>query len=303
MKKLFLCVGAAKTGTTWLYRNIRANPDLRFTPEKEINFFFSLHGRFDRLTQEARDKKLEAFRKRMEVPGKDPVRMQERLAWYERFVQGPIDDNWYRGLFDGMPEDQWACDFSPSTSLITEEGWEKVSGFAPEIKIVYIMREPEERLWSHAKFHAAFINQLDHFKTMQVGDITKFIRKFQLTEDGDYGSHLQRMLKYIPRESVLLLEYSEIANAPEATLRKVEAHLGLGKTPGRGSLDERVNVSEKMPMPLDFARDFHEQFHREMQLLASQDVGFARPWVKMHTAGAVGRRRFFQRVKAKLGLK
>ncbi|WP_340110229.1 sulfotransferase domain-containing protein [Pikeienuella sp. HZG-20] len=292
MKKLFLCVGAAKSGTTWLYQNIRANPGLWFTPEKELHYHFSIHGRFDRLTPEIREGKLERYRKWMAEPGRKASRMEERLEWYRRFAAGPVDDAWYRSLFDGMPEDAWACDFSPSTALLPDAGWASVAAFAPEIRIVYILREPEERLWSHAKFHAAFINQLDAFKAMKPAEMQRFINRFSLTEDGDYGDHLRRILAHIPRENVLLLEYAEISKAPVNALRRVEAHLGLGPTPERdGKLEERINVSEKMPKPRGFGRSHRARFRREMKLLVEQGVEFARPWAELHSPGPARWRR------------
>jgi hypothetical protein len=35
----FLIIGAQKSGTTWLDRNLRLHPDLWLPPEKELHFF------------------------------------------------------------------------------------------------------------------------------------------------------------------------------------------------------------------------------------------------------------------------
>ena len=35
----FLCIGAQKAGTTWLYENLRANPQIYFPPMKEVHFW------------------------------------------------------------------------------------------------------------------------------------------------------------------------------------------------------------------------------------------------------------------------
>ena len=37
--KFFLCVGAQKSGTTWLARILADHPDLYLTPVKELHFF------------------------------------------------------------------------------------------------------------------------------------------------------------------------------------------------------------------------------------------------------------------------
>lgn len=35
----FLCIGAQKAGTTWLYENLRLHPDIYLTPRKELHYF------------------------------------------------------------------------------------------------------------------------------------------------------------------------------------------------------------------------------------------------------------------------
>ena len=39
-ENLFLSAGAMKAGTTWLYRVLERHPELYFTPEKEIHYFY-----------------------------------------------------------------------------------------------------------------------------------------------------------------------------------------------------------------------------------------------------------------------
>lgn len=286
MKKLFLCVGAAKTGTTWLYSMIRKNPDLWFTPEKELHYHFSVHGRFDRLTQEIRDRKLERASEWAAGPGREAANPEARLDWYRRYAAGPVSDDWYRDLFAGAPEGAWASDFSPSTSLIPDAGWEAVARFAPEIRVVYILREPAARLWSHTKFHAMFIDGFDEFQRMSLAEMERFIDRYNLTEDGDYGSHLRRIYDQMPRENVLLIRYDQIARHPRKVLREVEAHLGIRRTPIRTDrLAERVNVSEEVKRPKGFGDVYRKRFALEMDLLVEQGVRFARPWAELHSEG------------------
>lgn len=296
MKKLFLCVGAAKTGTTWLYSTIRKNPDLWFTPEKELHYHFSIHGRFDRLTKEIRDAKLERALEWADGPGREAARREARLDWYRRFAAGPVSDDWYRDLFSGGPAEAWACDFSPSTSLIPYAGWAELANFANDVRIVYILREPGARLWSHAKFHASFIGKLDEFQRMSLVEMERFIQRYRLTEDGDYGSHLSRIYTHLPRENVLLIPYGRIARKPRRVLREVEAHLGIRPTPIRADqLTERVNVSEKVEQPEGFARSYHRQFASEMESLTDQGVRFAYPWLELYSDRPVGWRRRVER--------
>ena len=35
----FLCIGAQRSGTTWLYQNLRRHPEIWMPPAKEIHYF------------------------------------------------------------------------------------------------------------------------------------------------------------------------------------------------------------------------------------------------------------------------
>ncbi|MEM7522574.1 MAG: sulfotransferase [Pseudomonadota bacterium] len=275
MKKLFLCVGAAKTGTTWLYRQLEPNPDLWFAPEKEINYFFSRHGWFDRLTDRHRTEKRDRFLENAAGVGENADRRRE---WYRRYGEGPIDETWYRRLYEDGPGDRWMCDFSPSTSLISAEGWAEIAAFAEELRIVYILREPGDRLWSHAKFHAQFTNQLDEFSAMSIDDMNRFIKKARLETDGDYGEHLEKMLTAIPRDKILLIDYGRIAEEPQKVLRQVERFLGVGRTEPPMRPRDRVNVSAPLPKPAKFGVEFHKRFRADTARLVELGVEFAKPW-------------------------
>ena len=39
MHPQFLCIGAQKAGTTWLYQNLKSHPDVWLPPIKELHFF------------------------------------------------------------------------------------------------------------------------------------------------------------------------------------------------------------------------------------------------------------------------
>lgn len=291
MDRLLLCVGAAKSGTTWLYRNLRANSGLFFTPEKELNYFFSRHGAFDRLTPAIRARKAEELRGRA---GEGAER--ERLdAWLARFLDGPPTPDWYRALFAGKPDGAWGADFSPSTSLVRPEGWAEAAGFAREVRLIYLMREPEARLWSHAKFHARFTGAAGRFRTMRLGAIERFVERSSLLVDGDYGSNLGRARAAVPPERILAIDYARIAAEPSAVLREVESFLGLGETPDpEGRAARPVNVTEAVPPPAGFGDRWRRRFRAETEALSALGVGFAAPWAALHAARPDGSGRLAQ---------
>ncbi len=297
MKRLLLCVGAAKTGTTWLYRMLEHNPGLWFTPEKELNYHFTKHGWFNRLTPEIRAGKRARMPEKAAREGLSAEATAARDDWYRRFEADPVDDAWYRAMFDGMPEDRWAADFSPSTSLILETGWAEIARFAPEVKLIYILREPEERLWSHAKFHAQFTGAADRFRGMNLRQMERFVEKSDLLVDGRYGTNLARMLAHVPRDRILLIDNARISAAPMDVLREVEAFVGLPPTEvTEDRLSQPVNQSERRERPEGFGDLWRAEFRRETALLLDQGVEFAQPWAERHARLPMRRRSLLARI-------
>ena len=199
-------------------------------------------------------------------------------------------------MLAGAAEDQWAADFSPSTSLVPPAAWAEIAAFAPALRVIYILREPEERLWSHAKFHAGFIGRLDEFRAMSHRAQQRFIDRYSLAFDGDYGDHLAAIYDHVPRDRVLTLDYAEIAAAPVAVMRRVEAFLAAPKTPDPdGKLNRRVNVSEPIPKPDGFGDLHRTRFRRQTEKLVALGVDFARPWAETHARLPARRRPLFSR--------
>ena len=126
----------------------------------------------------------------------------------------------------------------------------------PDLKLIYLMREPASRAWSHARHnfreHEAtfkgFTGRLD-----EVSD-EKWIEC--LTDDwnrlsGDYLGQLQRWLSVFPREQVYLGFFEEIVHSPRRLLREILEFLELDPSfaDSEGVILERVNAGLPKDLP------------------------------------------------------
>lgn len=290
MNRLFLCVGAAKTGTTWLYSILQHNPGLWFTPEKELNYFFTRYGWFDRLTPEIRARRVERVMAKTNEQDFTPTEAAARAAWCKLYQNGALDDAWYRSLFAEMPDGRYAADFSPSTSLIPT-GWDRIASFAPDLRIVYMLRDPQERLWSHAKFHAQFTDVFGTFRDMSLSKMERFVERSDLLVDGKYGTNLRRMLSHVPREQILLVDNGRVRTDPIGVLREIEAFVGLPETPvSRARAEKPVNTSQDLTMPAGFGDLWRDMFREELEILLQHDAPFAQSWAERHATLPTRRR-------------
>ena len=283
-----LCIGAAKAGTTWLYEQLRHSSEMHFAPEKELHYFFSKYGQFDRLPPAARFNKLREFINRASYNFTAPIGepefarkftfFQKNLDWYQSFAQGPTTQSWYRRLFSNASATQYACDFSPSTSKINLDGVHAIRDLSPTVKIIYILRDPIERLWSHVKFHAEFMGNFDEVKTYSRRRIVDFIKENDLQADGQYGSHLKRYLEVFDRKDVLVIDFSDIRKDPVGLLRQVCDFLDIEQLNVTEAARSAVNASQKLPMPEGILQSFHPDILRELDTLSTLGYEFPERW-------------------------
>jgi hypothetical protein len=117
----FLIIGAARSGTTTLYRYLEQHPEIYVSPVKEPGFF--------------------AFE------GLD--------AGYGRFGKGVCDLAAYRALFDGVAGETAVGEVSP-IYLISPRAPARIQHYIPEARLVAILREPAERARSAATVKALY---------------------------------------------------------------------------------------------------------------------------------------------------
>src|SRR5581483_8337226 len=124
----FICIGAQKAGTGWLYEQLRAHPDFWMPPIKELHYFDrgtrtprpGTGNRFKEALQEVRDERDEIFlHKAAEV-----------------FADEKISPEKYAALF----ESRGNClsgDITPGYSTLTDEGVSVIARSFPESEIIF----------------------------------------------------------------------------------------------------------------------------------------------------------------------
>lgn len=249
--KLFLSIGAMKAGTTWLYAVMSRNPALHFTLEKEIHYFYhkyvnDRHLSEPRRLQSARDRYLFRF-----DPAKSNIdRIRGNLHWVANYLNRPVDDFWYRNLFDLRGPQEWACDFSNLHAFVPGPAWQQIAASSNELRVLYTMRHPIKRLWSHTKFHLQMTNGLHHLDEWGPKDFERFVRQPHIWDNAEYGAVLRRMREGLTSEQRKVIFFEDLHADQRGTLAEIETFLGV--TPfnyPQAVLDHTSNESVRKPMP------------------------------------------------------
>lgn len=253
---LFLSAGAMKAGTTWLFSVLEQHPDLHFTPEKELHYFYHRYVDSRQLSDRNRLRLAqERYLERFDPERANPDRVRLNLHWVAAYLSRPVDDLWYRCLFTRPRGETWACDFSNLYAHLPAEAWPRIRADCDRLRVIYTLRDPVKRLWSHVKFHLQVTGQLDQLGQWSPAQLNRFLRQDFIWSNAEYGAALRRMRAGLPEDCLMPLFYEEMRAEPRACLRRIEEFLGLAPMDYPEALIARqVNASVALPMP-GFFRD------------------------------------------------
>lgn len=156
LNKLVLCIGAQKSGTSFLYRALEADERIATPQVKEVHYFDVKHG------VESRRHQKRVLRQLMSsLRGKDLTHTlgvdQNDLSTNIRLTMmrfGVFGDWNYSRLLQSNHKDTHLCCFeaSPSYALVPKRGFEDMLSQSHDTQLIFIMRDPVVRLWSAAKY-------------------------------------------------------------------------------------------------------------------------------------------------------
>lgn len=272
----FLVIGAQKSGTTWLHQNLQAHPAIWLPPEKELHFFDERIASELTLRDRVRGDSPEAQRWRRQV-NRQVKRLREdrgrwRLApWYARYFLGSGDVDWYRGLF-ARAGDRLAGEVTPDYSILDQPQVDEVARTFPDLRIVFIVRNPIERLWSHAQMQERLSGRDAEAGVLRMLD-TDRPRSY-----GDYLTTLRRWGRAFGDERIWLGFMEDVANHPRAVLNGVTDHLGAPRHDRYPKAGRAVHKGGNESIPRDVATRLAEGLVDDVAAMASHLGGHARWW-------------------------
>ncbi len=219
----FVCIGAQKAGTTWLYDNLALQPGVWLPPVKELHFFNrvcpaeELLGVEERVPPGFREK----YRPLIERPG------LRTLRWIRRFHHhGALSNTWYYSLFPAdVVEGRKAGDITPAYSTLDDRG----VAFArrvlkPDCRILLLVRDPVERLWSAVKMMYRWKDE--RISNAALDDILREVDWAGYRLRNDYP-RMVRLWRDAFGENFRVFRYDSLAAAPERFLMEVRDHIGV----------------------------------------------------------------------------
>jgi len=289
----FLCIGAQKAGTTWLYDNIASHPQVWMAPVKEIFYFdrptwlplalqlcapgarslrqHTLGGVQKRLRRRTDTRAAPAARPEPDATATalQPPRHSRlgRALWHARFMLLPRSDAWYGSLFRPGPG-QIAGDINPYLARLDHDTVARMHRLMPGARIVYLLRNPVQRIWSQVGMSMRERN----VKSLDAIDPVVFRRALELgaREDlSNYMGNIQRWLEFYPSEQLFVGFFDQLVRDPRGLLRSIYEFLGIHSSDDYipPSAAKKSNAGSGPTIPQEYLEMLTEIFTPQLEAL------------------------------------
>ena len=254
----FIGIGAVKSGTTWLHQALSHHSETWVPPIKELRYFdqpeYNLLQRLRGGTSGRYDygywrRQLRQF---LRHPG---LRQPRCLLWHLFYFFWPRSPWWYASLFP--TDDRVTGEISPLYAPTPEDKIEQAARHFPHLKLIYLLRDPIDRVWSHIRMRCLGLPEVNFDASRLTEEIV--LRTVEERDLGDrwlfrhscYAANLDRWRQYFPREQVFVGYLDDIKARPQVLLRELADFLGLsvGGFPPNGLRERHNSAPIDMPLP------------------------------------------------------
>ena len=289
----FLGIGAPRSGTSWLAKNLSRHPEVWTPPLKELHYFDQRVGEPSfgapvarLLAKQDADEwypwvwryQLKA-RLRSHWERLDP----KALLWDLRFFARSPSDRWYASLFRGG-KGKTTGEVTPQYSILEEEGVARIQSLMPDARILFLMRNPIERAYAASvwRIHMLIARDLLKGQTVEAATEAQLLEGFDHPEvraETDYLQILEKWQRFYPDEQIFVGFIEDIHFHPVRLLRHIYRFIGVDASYAQQVLKGRVNARSPKQMPSSAATYLSRRYHEDLRLLSERFGGYASFWL------------------------
>jgi Sulfotransferase family len=259
----FLCIGAHKAGSTWLYQQLDSHPDFWMPPVKELHYF-------DQLSKVGR-----AARPRCR--DERDLRFLEQLKSLS--AESGIDLENYGRLFESKAS-LLSGDISPNYSTLSDEVIRQVVGFFPNLKVIFLARDPVERVWSHLSMEVHY-RQIEPFDVTNVDEVNRNLFRRGMLLRSYPSAVVARWKRHVHPQQFRVYFFDDLQSNPTELRRSIVHFLGADSDKPTIRLTADYNSwtrMEKLPLSNTVRSHLAKVFKKELKTCAARLGGPAKDW-------------------------
>ena len=264
----FLGIGAMKGGTSWLDANLRLHPSVWMPPWKELKYFEK-----GMLTRAPRSN-LRRITKFVQ-PSVRKVFYAHPL-WMLRFFFQRKTDAWYASLLSpGM--NQICGEISPEYAKLDRETVEHIRTLMPKLKILFLLRNPIDRAWSHILWDYCGGDGRHNLRSIDLASCIQHAGSRSSIVYGEYSKTLAVWESVFPQEQIFIGFFEEMRDTPAKLLQRVEQFLGIPEYIPENAA-KKINETPGPEMPIELRRHLSILYSEELDALAKRFGGITEKW-------------------------
>ena len=259
----FLCVGVHKGGTTWLYQQLDSHPDFWMPPLKELHYLDQLSRVQRASSPRCRDERDRRFLEKINSLSAKPC----------------LDLEHYGQLFEPKGA-LLSGDISPNYSTLSNEIIRRVVRYFPNLKVIFLARDPVERLWSHLSMEVHY-HQIEAFDVTDIDEINRQLLRRGLLLRSYPSMIVARWKRYVHPDRFRIYFFDDLQRNPTEVRRCILDFLGADpdKTDSGVPADHNSWAGMgKLPLTDKVRSHLAQFFKKELKTCAARLGGAARDW-------------------------
>lgn len=276
----FICIGMPKAGTSWLYDQLSSHPDFWMPRVKELQYLNHRQPPLRHVERHVRQVGRKGHRTRTSKRAADAAQ-KAFVADLKALAGKQMDIGRYAALFRHKGE-RLSGDISPPYVSMGEAVVGEVGRRLPEVKVLFLVREPIDRLRSSlsmnyrkGKFDRTLLEDAQRFD--------EFFRDKRLDDRLFPTRILNRWLRSAPNLCLRSFLFDDIAADADRVRRDILEFLAADPEKHSGQLTADYNRKANAPK-LFFSEPVKEillgYFADEIRACAETFGGSARKWVE-----------------------
>jgi Sulfotransferase family len=259
----FLCVGIHKGGTTWLYQQLDSHPDFWMPPLKELHYLDQL-GRVERASlPRCRDERDLRFLENLKSLSAKPC----------------MDLEHYARLFEAKGS-LLSGDISPNYSTLSNRVIRQVVRYFPTLKVIFLARDPVERVWSHLSMEVRY-HQTKPFDVTNIDEVNRNLLRRGMLLRSYPSAIVERWKRHVHPDRFRIYFFDDLQRDPTGLRRSILDFLGADpdKRGSRVTADHNSWARvEKLPLTDQVRSHLAQFFEKELKTCAARLGGPAKHW-------------------------
>ena len=190
-----------------------------------------------------------------------------------------IDLQNYGRLFEPKAS-LFSGDISPNYSTLSNEVIREVVGYFPNLKVIFLVRDPVERVWSHLSMEVHY-RQIGPFDATDVDEVHRNLLRRGMLLRSYPSAVVARWKRYVDPERFRVYFFDDLQNNPAEFRRSILRFLGADPDKPGSRLSADYNSwtrMEKLPLTNKVRSHLARYFKKELKTCAARLGGPARNW-------------------------